>query len=199
MHRQGRRERRTKGGVPARRRAIRGTTDERAATHRVRAKFSICEECGSKWIKIIKISEAYLTDIPQTVYMKILMRSLVGICMGCNREIEGEFNANDIREIKPPDDTGEGAPSSTGPVTGVSGGDDDTDSKAPVYLDGVREVSVGNGLVQLVRDEVVPVENVAESATEAESPATLEDTEQDEGHRQQGTRTLPRGCNRGLP
>ena len=151
-----------------------GTTDKRAATHMVRARLPICKACKCKWIKITKMSKEFLTEVAKVIYEKIMMVHLEGNCVGCNERIVGEFQLDDVREIEPPGGTDDTTPSGAGPATGRPDGDDGTDGKAPVRSGGVREVSVGNGLVQLVRDEAAE-ENAAEAAEEAENPDLLED------------------------
>ena len=143
-----------------------GTTDERAVTHMVRARLPACKACKCRWIKITKKSKEYLTEVAKVVYEKIMMVQLEGNCVGCNEEIIGEFQLDDVREIEPSGGTDDTTPSGGGPAAGRPDGDDGTDSKAPVRSGGVREVDVGNGLVQLVRDE---------AAAEAGNPDLLED------------------------
>ena len=132
----------------------------------VRARLPACKACKCRWIKITKKSKEYLTEVAKVVYEKIMMVQLEGNCVGCNEEIIGEFQLDDVREIEPSGGTDDATPSGAGPAAGKPDGGDGTDSKAPVRSGGVREVDVGNGLVQLVRDE---------AAAEAGNPDLLED------------------------
>lgn len=134
-----------------------GTTDERPATHQVRAKFPACKNCNGRWIMITRMSEGSVTEVPRVTYQKIRMTSLTGNCVTCGHEVEGVFEMDDIREIRgggaPPDRPGERA-------------EQDADGKAPVRPGADQTVDVGGGLVQVRRadDGNAAVGDVVEAA-----------------------------------
>ena len=73
-----------------------GTTDERPATHRVRARLPACDNCGGRWIEVTGMSEEVVTDVEVVKYKKIKMKNLAGKCVGCGHAVEGRFLASDV-------------------------------------------------------------------------------------------------------
>ena len=128
-----------------------GDTDTRPCTHTVRAKFTICK-CGGRWIRATKETEREIIDVPKVVYTKTKMVSVAGTCVGCGKEVKGEFRKGDIESI-----SGE---------AGVGGADAEADGsggrvvetgsgKADAEADGSggRVVETGSGLLQVTRED----------------------------------------------
>ena len=139
-----------------------GDTDTRPCTHTVRAKFTICK-CGGRWIRATEETEREIIDVPKVVYTKTKMVSVAGTCVGCGKEVKGEFRKGDIESISGEAGVG-GADAEAGGSRVVETGNGKADAEADGS--GGRVVETGNGLLQVTREDGICSDVVEAEAVE---------------------------------
>ena len=161
-----------------------GTTDERPATHRVRARLPACDNCGGRWIEVTGMSEEVVTDVEVVKYKKIKMKNLAGKCVGCGHAVEGRFLASDVEACgaAPPGPPGGHHPAPVSGFLPAPGGPGplDAPSRGGHPEPPGETVEVGNGLVQVRRAEtetvvgdVMEAEDIDEEPLEVPEKGTL--------------------------